>query len=536
MAVQARAATPIRVRPPRPVPGLVSLPYTGMRDSPDPSAADPRKAYLLQNVYPGVTRFGEGIWGRGGLQVLGAQGGSSGARRTQRHYDFVKADQTRYRVRFVGGVMQTLDWNTRTWTTVAYSGGVAVDSSARIFVLTFTDQLVVTDGVNKPWMWDGSTFTLLTNWPVVYGPMTIYYAKLFGIKSADRKTFVWCEENQPNTGMEAGGYNNAWDFVQTSADALTLLLGTNDYLYVYRTKATEYVTGEVSDNFKSTGTRSGISETIGTSSPFAVLVGQKVFTLDSDGHPQVMTIGGGYEEVAPIWQDAQQTLRRVPLDKLDKACACYYSRSNLVLYGIAGLGADDPNQVIVYDGTRAEFVGVWRWGRGETFASLDTITAADKTTTLLHGSLDGYTYEHGDPEGSLWDDQLVSGTLPITHIVDGTPIGYDVAEEKTFSEIHASFRLKGTLADMKLNYVTPYGTAAEQTFELTGGGFSVWGGTTWGGSVWSSSMQERHGVVGVDATGRWIRPRVRHSGLGEQFGFLGFRIVGSYSGSPNEAR
>jgi hypothetical protein len=63
--------------------------------------------------------------------------------------------------------------------------------------------------------------------------MTVYYAKLFMLKR-DRKTIVWSEENQPNTGYEAGGYNNAWELTQTSNEPLTAIIGTNEALYYGR--------------------------------------------------------------------------------------------------------------------------------------------------------------------------------------------------------------------------------------------------------------------------------------------------------------
>ena len=60
---------------------LEQLSFTGMRDSRDPPTADPRKAFLLQNVYPQDEVFGGGT--NDGGHFLGRAGDDVGSSRTK---------------------------------------------------------------------------------------------------------------------------------------------------------------------------------------------------------------------------------------------------------------------------------------------------------------------------------------------------------------------------------------------------------------------------------------------------------------------
>lgn len=535
MSIAPSLATPYEPRAPS-YDDLTVMSITGMRDNPDPSAANPRKAYNLQNVYPGDPEVGGGLVGRPGLQQLGAQGGASGARRGQRTVEFVKKDGTRYRVRFIGGVMQTLDWPTRTWTTVTLDAAITLDDEAMIFTAFFADVLVVSDGVNTPWTFDGTTTAELTGVPVFYGPMTVHNGTLMGIKAADRIRFVWSDVGDPTSGYDMVGSDQFWDFYQTSTAPLNLLIGTNSGLYVLRDNSTELVLGDEVTGYEAASTLSGVSLTIGTSSCHYAISGDYIWTLDSDGHPQVLQIGGKYIEEMPPWEDAKKTLERIPKDKLGLALVVDYSPANLILYGIAGLGADDPDRIVAFDAHRKEFVGIWKWGQFEPFTALDMITNAEKQKVLVHLGTDGYSYDHGNPDGALWSDALAGGTVAIDHVVEGTAQGYHPRYERDFLQVDVSLRLSSTMTDFRLGYTTPYGTAADQTVASIAGGFAVWGGSTWGGTVWGAGQAEKHQAVGISGYGRWIRIRIRHGGLGEQFGLLGWTVEASPVPSSPRAR
>ena len=85
---------------------LEQMSFDGMVDSLDRQVADPRKALLLQNVYPQDPQFGAAVVGVPGFRLTsGTQLGSSGNRTTQRTYQYTQLDGTERTMGFVGGKM-----------------------------------------------------------------------------------------------------------------------------------------------------------------------------------------------------------------------------------------------------------------------------------------------------------------------------------------------------------------------------------------------------------------------------------------------
>jgi hypothetical protein len=223
-----------------------------------------------------------------------------------------------FTVAILGGEVWKFDGNT-TWTKVLstaqlVAGGVTLDAAADCYAITFTDKLVINDGTNSPFLWDGTAgagLTVLTNAPAkCFGRPAVYYGKLFFIKdvaanSADRSTIVWSEENQPNTGYEAliGGvqYSNVWQLSQSGAGALTILLGTNDALYYFRESAIGAIRGAANSTFVAAGTHDSISIQYGCTSPrAAILYGDGIWFMDQRGRPFYLPLGG---KPQPLWYD-----------------------------------------------------------------------------------------------------------------------------------------------------------------------------------------------------------------------------------------
>src|SRR6266850_1462995 len=240
----------------------------GCRTTFDPTTVDPTLVNALANMYCRDPLVGGGVVGRPGCNTLGAQLGAGGLRTFQHLVQFTRQDGTEYTIGWCGGKMYTLNWGTRVWTEIVH--GMAVSTSARIYSCVLADQIIFSDGVNTPFMWSGAAFTVLANCPALYGQPRIHYAKVFGIKAAKRNTIVWSEENDPTIGYEAGIYNNGWELVQTRAEGLHALFATNEALYYFRERSIGAIRGEVTPDFRSDGTREGVSEDIGTVSPGCV--------------------------------------------------------------------------------------------------------------------------------------------------------------------------------------------------------------------------------------------------------------------------
>jgi hypothetical protein len=230
------------------------------------------------------------------------------------------------------------------------TASITLSPTARVSFAVLNNKLIISDGVNTPFQWDGTSgaggLTSLTNCPVLYGPPTIYYSKLFGIKNSDRRTLVWSEEADPTLGYEAGGYNNAWDFTQHNQAPMTALVGTNEALFVFRSNSITEITGAANDEFQTSGVRASVSETVGTTAPWSVIYSRRaIYFLDEMGRPHFFRISG---EVIPLWHDLRETIKDHPTDKLIDAITLDDTAHDLVRFGVTVSGGTYPSRWLCY--------------------------------------------------------------------------------------------------------------------------------------------------------------------------------------------
>lgn len=217
-------------------------------------------------------------------------------------------------------------WTKRISTANLTGAGITLSATATCGCLTFTDQLIVNDSVNQPFMWDGTAgggLTLLSNAPSkCYGVPTVYYGKLFFVKwvaTSDQSTIVWSEENTPNTGYEAGGYSNAWTLEQSGAGGIFALAGTNTGLYYLRERGIGVIRGAVTPTFTADGVHDSIASYEGTLIPWGVTrIGEEVyFPLTQTG--ELCVISGG--QVLNLGADVQDFLLLGALNITKQAAA-----------------------------------------------------------------------------------------------------------------------------------------------------------------------------------------------------------------------
>lgn len=498
-------------------------PFVGMRDSLDPMVSnDPQFARLLQNVYPLELNKACTFVGRPGCDQAGAQGGASNKRTSQLECQFTKLDGTEYTVRIVGGQgIQTYDWTTETWTTVVSvanltTASITLSETAHCYAETYTDKLYISDGVNKPFLWDGSSgsggLTLLSNAVVLYGQPKPYYAKVFAIKSTERNVLVWSEENDATIGYETVPYSNSWQLGQTDQEGLYAIAPTNDALYYFRARSIGAIRGAVTPDFTADGVHEGVSQTVGTISPDAVIVvGEKVYFIDADARPHVI-IGG---QVKPLFDDVRETIRGLDRSKLANAIARYDAATGLVLFGVAETGQSFPSAIIAINPVLDTPVALWR---GFTFQALGIVKNLDGVPVLMHGDANGYSYDHGTLSGPLWDDELNEGTTPIGHAIEMPHLGSDTRDEKRFTRLDLLLRAEEDATEIAVRMDTPYGASEALTGSVESSE-SRWDEFNWDEAPWASGVVERHLAVGFNQMGRWGKPRVDHQVLGEQFGF-----------------
>lgn len=510
--------------PPRLQEPLRPPPIIGMRDSRDPSTADPRKAHELRNCYVEDITRGNRIRGRPGWRVMDeALPGPA-----QLIYQFTTFDETEHTVGISGGRFYTYDWAADTWTeTLTAAQRPTISPTGKVYAVTLDDRMVISDGVSNPWDWDGTPgggTRDLTDCPPLFGQPTVHYAKLFGIKASDPITIVWSEENDATTGYEAGGFNNAWRLGQTDQERLYAIRGTNAALFYWRARSIGAIAGSVTPDFRTTGVRDGVSQTVGTSAPDGIVEWEQSFYfVDSDGRPQLLQIGAGVRE-PPIWYDCLETVRRMSRAVMGDVVGTYDPDTNLVLFGITPFGSSENDLVIAFHAPTGQFAGIWDGVQPHVFGSVKNAT---KRPTLVHATQGGEFREHGHPDGAIWDN----GDDAIHHAVENANLAYDEARELDFTRVDLVFDTETTLTDLLFSYRVPRGASVPQSFDVArAGDFALWDVAFWDVDFWASQEFDWHVAIGVHGMGRWIRPRVEHQVVGEQFGWLDWSVDATYAG------
>lgn len=508
---------------------LIAGPFQGMRDAPEPTTGNVQLAILAENMVRPPGPANRGLTGRPGFTVMGDALGSVGVRTTQALLTWTDVNGVRITTAIVGGKVYGYNWSTDAWTEVVTAANlttasITLSTTARVALVPFADGLVVSDGVNTPFWWDGTTgaggLVSMTNAPAFYGPPVVYYAKLVGIKASARATMVWSEEGDPNLGYEAGGYNNAWDNPGGYSDPLTSLAATNEALYVFRERQSIAITGAIAQDFQTAGTRSNLSEDVGTLSPWATYVTTAgVLVVDADAQPWLMRLGS---EPRPLWEDCRETVRGTPRAVLGEIQTVQDDPTYSYLVVFPEVGQTSASALLCFDQMTFGFVGVHRWG--EPLERIGALVDGTGVARYGHaGVQDGRLYVHGDLENGPWNDALVSGSQYIDHAVVTSALGYDLDRELTLSEIEAA--ITGDVSNVAVSYETPRGQSLPLNVALATGSGGIFDVSDWDEVNWANSTRDKRCRVGVAARGRWVRVRVAHSEDAEPFGITLVRVT-----------
>jgi hypothetical protein len=523
---------------------LEAGPFVGMRDSLDPSVSnDPKYARDLVNVMPLDLTGPSTFVGRPGFdKILSTQLGAAAVRTGQLVHHFVREDGGERTLLVVGGKLYNYTPTTDGVADVT-AGGVTWETTARFYAVTFGDTVVYHDGTNTPRTKEpiANSGAAITNAPIFYGQMVVYYAKLFAIKNAERSVIVWSEENDPTIGYETVPYSNSWQLGQTDQEPLYALAATNEALYYFRARSIGSIRGAVTPEFTTDGTHLGISQSVGTVSPDGVcVVGERVFFIDADARPHV--IEGG--QAKPIYEGLNETIRGLDKTQLAKFSTRYDPTTGLVMFGVVEIGQSAISAILVYNPTLNIPVGVWRGFNVSAFGIVKPgVLSAPQTSGLtvevgvpamLHLHDDGYAYLHGTPNGTIWNDYLDSGTVGIAHAVETAHIGNDESDEKRFSRADLLFRVMSDTTAVNVRMLTPYGSGDALAGTLSQGG-PDWDEYDWDDFVWGEDFAERKLAVGLNQVGRWARMRVEHQVTGERFGFTKAEVTVSPAGDAWQA-
>lgn len=460
-------------------------------------------------------------------------GTTSLLKRTQLIHQFTKRDGTEISIVIVEGRIYVYDWDANTWsepvtTANLTTASITLSTTARCYAATFSDVVVISDGVNTPFSWDGTVgaggLTELTNAPVFYGPIVVYYAKLFGIKNTARGTFVWSEEGLPNTGYEAGGYNNAWDFVQTSAEGLVALAATNEALYVFRQNSCSAVIGSVTTDFQTTGTRDALDPTIGTNSPASVIViGNAVWFVDQYGNFRRAQVGQGVKEIG---HGSREYMRTVVGTDLPNIQAVDDVETGHVRFATQQPGGYDELDTLIWlDREDGRYKGR---EYGYQLSRIGILKDSAGMPTIIHGggtgavtAADGMLYAHGHLDQAYWNDGLsdwLPEGKPIDHMLETPFIGYDTSLDKIWVRGELSSTMPSNLTGVGLYFTTPNGTSDVLTLDDVTTSGTPLGEFVLDVDTLAGLSEEQKVTFQMKTRGRWCRLRLTHSTLDERLG------------------
>jgi hypothetical protein len=207
--------------------------------------------------------------------------------------------------------MYEYSWSGSTWSVVDLSTkSVTMAPSAKLSFANSRGRLIVTDGVNLPWMWDGgSTYTVLSQAPIS-NMVCVYYDRVFFYDAtATNIKFEWSFPADPTDGYDADG--NSWEFVQTDAGPVRGMAPLNNTLVILKEDSASFLRGSVESTFETDAVREGLSESEGTISGHTVIIfdgdvyflsqngprcaieGQNLLRINEDEH--------GNDRLADIW-------------------------------------------------------------------------------------------------------------------------------------------------------------------------------------------------------------------------------------------
>lgn len=488
-----------------------------MSDTDSTAASAPDRCLLIRNAYRQIGRGSIRIVGRPGLTNAGSTLGSA----VQWIGQFDKVNGTTYTVAIAGGEIYTYNWGTTTWskqvsTANLTTASITLSSANRIRCQVFKSTLVVSDGTNTAFTWDGTAgaggLTKLTNAPVFRYGIKVYSVKLTGMKDTERDAIVWSEEGTANTGYEAGGYLNVWSLGGSRSEDIVALAPRNDQLGIIRPRSTTVVLGQNGTDFKTTNTRAAVSEDTGTSSPDSVLVTDTgTFLLDSDGIPQWWPSGGDYQAVG---DDCRVTTSGMSRAAYANCMTVFDPELNMIYLGTGNSGSTDIAQILCFEINTTgspNFIGLWD---GFTVKVIGMVRDSNNVPRLMMGGSTGQVTVLGLSDTGPWSDN----GLPITHEIVGPALGYSTDLEKRFNSITVLGFSSSGMTNVAVDYVTPYGspdTSQILTFQSSGFVLDV---DTLDDTYLEAGTGELREKAGTYAFGRWMRPRLRHSTLNEEFG------------------
>jgi hypothetical protein len=538
---------PIRTKPA--VLDVLAGPLRGVRDSQRPGTPDPSLAEAAFNMRRVSGPQGSGLAQRAGFSRMGI---SEDAWQTvglpQAVLSWINASGVRQTTLVAAGILYEYNWATSLWESRVSSANLTTASvtlsatAPRVSLVPFAGKLCISDGINRLIVWDGAAgaggISQVPNVGPFYGPLTVYYAKLFGILAnstgaGPRGTLVWSEENDPTLGYDVAPYNNAWDRPGGQTEPLTAVAGTNEALYVFRGRSTIAVTGAVNQDFQTAGTRANVSAETGTFSPWSVAVRpQGVWFVDHEAAPHIARYGA--EDVIGLGDDCKRTTDGITSTvSLELAWTVYDdAHSTLLVFVPDEVNTNTLTRALAFAASDLQYVGTWRWaldasGTRAVVNVVGEVVDADGHPRIAFGVGGTRVALGGTPDSGPWADaDGIAANVPVTASVTGPLQAYDWRDEVRVDRIEASIP-NATCETVSVSYSTSRGSSTPINVPVPGlgGGFVVNQDQVNGPTLLGNAANaRRRGTAFVAGRGRGVQWTVSHAQAGKRFALDAVRM------------
>lgn len=417
-------------------------PFKGVNATTDPFDDTPDYLVDACNMYVPDAKAGSGIYARSGEVLMNPSnqlGGSNHQGQCVYHETFNGVD---YNWEVVSGKLYRVSADQTTYTDVT-PVGITIDSSSstRVFMLEFAGYLIVSDGVNRPWIGSNLSSTPITGVSIQYDSgnsawcaqhMTLYSGALvFAVKTiagvSHQTRITWSAPFDPTQGyfnvVSGIAVDYTWDLVQTGSAPIYGVCGTNIALIYWRDYSMGALSGPIGPNFKNSSTHDAIDFKVGTRAPATIaLFANTIFFADTEGRPQMLPLG---DRLKPIWLQMRAVVESsrtdVPSATQLTACGTLYSPLNLYLVAIWSTAPTvflAPSTIYAFDALTGQYVGRWLIGPGINIEAIGilkdqngepSLTAIGTKVVAINNGFGGYVWRLTNPQENIWTD---NGAVP----------------------------------------------------------------------------------------------------------------------------
>ena len=387
-------------------------PFQGVFDSRDPydDAGKPNMLQDAQNMYCPDGASQTGMYARPGFAqctpTLTTTAGQAVC-----FYTMTMLDGTIYRFKATNGKLYRLsgtDYGTETDVTPV---GVTISNSAtptaRFYMKSFADELIFTDGVNRPWRGTNLGSTPITgtyidmdgaggSWtaqgaPVVFAGALFFICKTVPVGSSvvAGLGMIWSEPFQPDVGYVQSGYADFWNMVEQDSAPLYALWATNTYLYYFRELSIGALAGAPGVNFSTTASADTVSVNVGCTAPASIVQhGETIYFVDRIGRPYSFQ---GTNAPVELWKqlrgqiDATPSLIANPTATALVGIGCVVPQLNVVLLGGWSSSPTNspplgPTTLYCFDAVTGQYYGRWSGATASGLTTFDGLAQMKDST------------------------------------------------------------------------------------------------------------------------------------------------------------